>query len=836
MGTQEGDRIDLRPAETGPSADAPQEAEPASDSRGSSLPDWLKELARSPQQPTPVASPDSEQVEATSTTTPAQSAGAADDTTVVEVDAAGLALLIESFEDYNRLRRADPASERDERQNEISQAICLTLVLACEAELDPGPQKAQRQTPATLQNFQPSDLPEARVCGLWQQLAHGQARPGAAEQLASLVRGHLWEPVRWLAYRALAYLGHRRLLADLLPASEQLTLFQADAMLEASLAVGLSENWLEGVEGEGILPSDLCDKWKALLSAEWSLAYRDYAKDVEKRLEELTGDGDDQGPATFARTVKDRLAARAAAACARARLAGWRKNTDVMNGATARFLPAWEREYLTGLSLWQRDDPMSALSAIKAAMRLNPNQTAIKRALAGLLAARSPDEALSALDHDEPTRDMFAARAQLLARRGRYNEADYALKRCDAAHDECARFSWARARKQSRQRENMLQAALLERRGDWNKSGKAWRAAFPVERQEQASGSTAGGSLWLVENVRKVLREARQLYQARLQLRSDAAPQGWLGSLLEQRLVDGCNDMMAANVAGDSMFFRAAAMMEILPGRAARDFRRLLRQRDWVEQERRAGSARILFAGDALMRLGQVSEAARAYELAGDPQSSEVKDRRAVAMIYTKILEGAEPEAVLQALDDTVALASSSHWPRLLGALALLMAEKPNEAISALREAAGRGAPEKLCRNLTAMCVALSGSEAMGSEALPSLDLPEESEKILLLLCGFQAGSQQVREFLDSSGREWVTSLITDPHLASQRLLSQWCDQGKWDEALASADRLIGSGPVWARELAALVRVRHALERACRGEVEEADIELRELETLMQRG
>jgi hypothetical protein len=205
-------------------------------------------------------------------------------------------------------------------------------------------------------------------------------------------------------------------------------------------------------------------------------------------------------------------------------------------------------------------------------------------------------------------------------------------------------------------------------------------------------------------------------------------------------------------------------------------------------------------------------------------------------MIYAKILEGAQPEAVLKALDDTGALASSSHWSRLLGALALLMADKPNEAVSALQEAAKRGAPEKLCRNLMAMCVAMSGSEAAGSEGLPSLDLPEDSEKMLLLLCGFQAGSQQASEFLDSAGREWATSLITDPHLAAQGLLSQWCDQGKWDEALASADRLIRSGPVWARELAALVRVRHALERACRGEVEEADIELQEIESLMQLG
>jgi tetratricopeptide (TPR) repeat protein len=282
------------------------------------------------------------------------------------------------------------------------------------------------------------------------------------------------------------------------------------------------------------------------------------------------------------------------------------------------------------------------------------------------------------------------------------------------------------------------------------------------------------------------------------------------------------------------MFFRAVAVMDTLPERAAKDFQTLLRRRAWVEAERRVGGGRIIFAGDALLRLGQAQEAIHAYELVGDSPPPEVKERLAVALVYAEVLHHAEPPAILSVADRALSLAPDSPWPRLLAMLGLLIAGDVNSALPRLEAAEERGAPEIACRCLRSLCAIVSGTPAtVTDKELAALRLPREAEAVIRLLCDAEPEPTRIEAFVRALGEAWITHCPTDPSLMARRLLTAWCDDGKWDEALRFADELAHSSESWAVELATLARVRHALERAGRGELEEAERELRELEVAL---
>jgi hypothetical protein len=197
----------------------------------------------------------------------------------------------------------------------------------------------------------------------------------------------------------------------------------------------------------------------------------------------------------------------------------------------------------------------------------------------------------------------------------------------------------------------------------------------------------------------------------------------------------------------------------------------------------------------------------------------------------------AEPQAITRAAEQVAALAPASPWPPLLAALGRLIVGEAGEALTHLRAAEERGAPERACRCLRAVCAAASsGAAALTDDDLTALHLPVEVEAIVRLLCGPGEASTRLDGFVRTLGAGWISCCPIDPAIAARHLLATWCEAGQWEQALTLADELTHSGRPWAQELWTLTHVRHALERASRGELREAERELQALETPPQSG
>gem|GEM_PF-3191720 len=735
------------------------------------------------------------------------------------VDGDELARLMAALRDHDRARSPRSVSDEDERG--VLQAVCLALIAGpVELSVEFQPSPLLDQINAALRDAGPDDLPEARVCRLWLSCAAGTNEPGAVDQFAALVGESLWGPAQALVYRALSHFGRRRSLANLLPVSGSLTLAQADAWLEAAHAADPDEWFLDRLDASADewLPAAVRDPWRLLLAAEAALACGALSIATEGATEEtlaaLASEATEQPARSLAEAVSQRLSGRAAAALVRAQLAQGRDDDGALGGPARLWLPAWEREYLRSLARWRFGDREAAATGLRAALDLNPHQTSTRLALAALLAERSPEMALQTLEHEEPTREIYAARAALLARLGRYREAEETLNRgadVTAAGREPARFSWARGREQAQRREQTLRAALAEHHGDWSAADKAWRATLGEERHRS-------------------LLEARQLFAAGCELRSLAAGQNWRRSVLEQRAERLRRQLSDVPLGAGAMFFRAAAMMETAPQRAVKDFQTLLRRRAWVEAERRAGGGRIVCTGDALLSLGQVEEAVRAYRLADADAAPGVKERLAVAAVYAEVTRRSGAAAIAGEADRAMDSAPGSPWPQWMAALGLLMAGERETA--AQRLATGPDAPELIKRCLQAVCAALSGAGdgSVTDEELATLKAPPETEAIVRLLCGAGDEIAKCEALIESLGEAWIERCPADAQLVARRLIAAWRDEGDWDRALGLARQLERSGQAWAKEMAALTRVRHALEHASRGELAEAEAELRDVD------
>ena len=88
----------------------------------------------------------------------------------------------------------------------------------------------------------------------------------------------------------------------------------------------------------------------------------------------------------------------------------------------------------------------------------------------------------------------------------------------------------------------------------------------------------------------------------------------------------------------------------------------------------------------------------------------------------------------------------------------------------------------------------------------------------------------RIKSFINTLGEEWVARCPADPGLVARKLLTALCNESRWDEALKFADSLARHALAGAAEMAAMVRLRRALERGSRGELEDAERELAELE------
>ena len=732
-----------------------------------------------------------------------------------EIAAGAVTELLAAFQAFKQQRVA-PASDR--HQHEMLRAICTTLIA--------GPHELGQATRATplcesLRPLLQDSAPEARVCWLWLQCAAGESDPHITTQFVSLARENLWEPIQALIWRALAHFGRRQTLAATLNVNGPLSLIRADAWLDASHTTELDAGWhtrADTGQTENILPALVREQWRELLVAEASLARAEPTAAVEATLASLASLADSDTPRTYAAAQTQHIAVRAAAALVRARLA---RRCDVENALqepAANLLPSWEQDYLRALARWQTGDEAGAIELLEASLEANPDQTPTRLALATLLSARAPEKALGALAHDEPTREIYATRANLLARLCCYAEAKDALAHCEdntATGSEPSRFTFARGRVQTHQREQVLRALLAEHEGDWPSAEKFWR--------------TAGAGV-----ERKSWQDTRKLWTAQRELASSKPGQHWRRSQIEQTWKRGLHELGHVPLVGDALFFRAAALVGTEPERACKDLQTLLRQGAWVEAEQQSGAGRLIFAGDLLWRLGRPDEARRAYELAGESSTLEITERIAVARVCTELARSADAERISREVDAAHSLSSSSYWPQLLAALGLIRVGAIDNAREQLAQAAASGASENLCRVLHSLCNASHCTTELTLEEISELKLPEVIAAVLRYMFVGGPDSECVAALPRVLGERWLELCPTELQLTARRLLAALCEDDRWDEALECARALSRMDAGWARELYALVAVRHALTLALRGELETADDELRELELTLQ--
>ena len=737
------------------------------------------------------------------------------------LDAEDISRLMDSLKAHVRGRSVSLEIGSNEIQPDILQAVCLTLIIGPpELGLEPTSAPFQEQTLRILGDTNSNSIPEARVCQLWLACAVGEAGFEAADELIALAGEPLWNPVQALAYRSLAYFGRRDILTGLLPSEEPIHLYQADACLEATHTTDIDNDWLKHLLliSDDLLSPEIRSKWLTLLTAEVALAFGKVTRETEDSLVALLPLVNDRPPQTFSEAESRRIAIRAAAAVVRLRVAQRRDDGGVLTSPAGQMLPAWEREYLQALENWQSNNIDKAVATLQASLASNPYQTPNRLALAALLVASSPDTALSVLEHNKPTREMFSLQATLLARLGRYSEAENVLAYFYEKHNissEPARYSWARGRVQYQQRVQVLQAALTERRGNWSEADKAWESVY-------------------TDVQHKTILDTRHFFVAHRELGALATSQVWKRDLVKQRLKRWLHELGNIPLVGNALFFRAIAVEDHLPKRAVKDFLALLRRRAWLEAEGRVGSGRIVCVGDALLRLEQIQDAMHAYEIAIPFQQLEVKERLAVARVYTNILGHAEPKVIVEAADRAQTLAPTSPWPQVFAALGLLMEREPESALAHLEAAEARGAPEPICRCVRSLCFIISGTPVtMTDEELTALRLPKKVEATIHLICGTGSELARMEAFVHAFGEAWITHCPIDPVIIARQLLTVWCDNRRWSEALQFVDDLTRSGVSWAMELATLVRVRYALDRAFQGELKEAEQMLHELDVTL---
>ena len=547
--------------------------------------------------------------------------------------------LIAALEEHQRCRQPVTPEKDTERRAALRRAVCLMLA-AGPAELGTAGLSPQLKdlAGAALEDVRVDDEPEARVCRLWLACASNQMHAETASEWETLASESLWEPVRALAYRALAHLGRRQTLARLLPQRGPLSLAQADAWLEASHVEEHEEDVVARITaGESPLPRSVQDRWRALLQAEIALACQGVSPAVIASLATLLDFEAEPPPSPYGQAESRRLAARAAAALTRGHLALNRNDPGPLLSRAGKLLPVWERRYLQGLTSGQLHQDSKAAAALRTSLTQNSGQTAVRLALAVQISAGSPGASLQVLECEEPTRELLVTRAALLARQERFEEAEEALALLAGTRvpgREPWRFRWAQTQAHYGAQEQRLRTALAERRGDWKAARTWWQLAC----KHQPSLET--------------LHWARRLFAAEKELQRGSPGHGWQHSTVEQRRHHAEQKVGAVPLVGNALFFRAAASCKTQPQRAQEDLLTLLRQRAWVAREMSVGGGRLSAAGDLLLQLGLTAEAKRVYQRVGS--SAELKQRHAVALVYEQVRKRAAPEVVGKALDQAI--------------------------------------------------------------------------------------------------------------------------------------------------------------------------------------
>ena len=461
----------------------------------------------------------------------------------------------------------------------------------------------------------------------------------------------------------------------------------------------------------------LSDLWRRLLINESLLAAGVDAGGGQMALWPLVDLWrDTRAPRTFEEAVARRLAIRATGALARAAVARSESVADALTAPAAQLLPRWERNYLQGLNRWQADDRPAAMLSMREALHDNPWQLCVRHALATLLASDDPEAALEVLPADDACGGGLAARRSLLARLGRLDDVRPFDEGADLESvSEPARVSWPRGRALVQARALALRTAIAERAGDWRQAERVWRDAALT---------------W-----DKAVHRARVLWNFTRERSALGSSRAWRHDVLTRDIQRAAHELADVPLIGDALFFRAAALAEHSPERAARDFATLARQSGWLDAEIQVGGARAVYVSDALLRLGQVQPAIRLYTRLKNAGMRAVEGRLAVASVYDAVRRGAGHERVIDAIDRAGVQGDEAPWPRLIGALGLLAAGEIAHARTTLAAAASQGAA----------AAAQGGAADLQGTAAGAQGAAAGVGQVLQAICGAAAGRRSPR-------------------------------------------------------------------------------------------
>jgi tetratricopeptide (TPR) repeat protein len=657
---------------------------------------------------------------------------------------------------------------------------------------------------AILQEAAGNDPHEAHVCRLWIECAKERPTLSHADQFAGLLAQPLWRPAKALVFRALAHFGRRSELAHALPQDGRMSYWDADARVDAIHASSIRCGWTQqiGQDGEGLIHPESWRKWSALLEMETAIAYEGRVPEQKEDFAASLASSSVSSPRTYAEAVERRLAAQVAAAVTRVRLARGGGDGGLLASPAAQLLPSWERMYLQGLVRWVLKDYEGARACLESSMNANPWQNATRLALVALPVRRNNEELHSILATAEPTYEVLVTRSLLHVRTNGYEEAATFLQTCDTGvGHEPIRYTWAASGRHIRFQANALRTALAERRRDWRAAGSAWMMACQ-------------------DHDLRTLRTSRQLLEGTYESMEPMPQYSQRRADVQRGVSRAWYEMDSASLLGTDAFFRGAAALRTRPQQAAKDFRNLLARRSWAAAEIRAGGGRLLFLGDSLLRLGEASDARRAYEMAEQAGHSGAKDRLAMLKLLDTPERGVQPSATLSG--------SPSFWPLLMAALGLLRAGDGRNARSHVEQARRSGASANVCQCLSALCDLIAGSPSapISDGVVNSSGLSLKSKAILRFLLGGGDLAERLKTFTVACGEDWRTICPADPGVIVAHQAHALCEGGRYKEAVALVEDPAASGQPWAADLSALVRLRAALQQAMDGKLDEAEQEL----------
>ena len=690
---------------------------------------------------------------------------------------------------------------------------CVCLVLALTPH-ELGSELAQPALHAKLQELlngcDTAAFPEADACLQWLNCLADGGTQDAVDSFAVLADHELWPPVASLVWRALVHFGDRGGLAKRLPGEGDMSLFQADAWLDAALSarsVGSPVRRVTGSEDD-LLPPGSASLWRQLLGQECLLACGGDENVSEATLREVAAAASSDMPRTYEETVVQRLSARATAALVRYRLSKGRGDEGILDAFPANLLPAWEMEYLRGLVMWRLDDVPVAKGCLERALELNPHQGMVRLALAALPVGGCSDRALEILDIEDPSREVLLARAALLARSHQYDAAEEAMQSSEREQAPCEplRATWATAVSDREFRRAALRAALAESRREWSAAEIAWREACKDKR-------------------RGTLAMSRQLFAATTEL--ELAPAGEDSrrvSRVRRERERVYHQLGRRPLVGTETFFRGVAVKDSDPTQSERDLISLSHRHSWVESEQSVGGGRLVALGNELARLGRFDSAAETYEHAASCGADGLDSRLALCKLCLAIDDATGADAIESALVVAAQGMPESPFPFAVAAAGLLMNGHAEASSAKIDRAVELGASESLCESLRAIGDIVEGTpHPLAESVLRALHASREATAILRLLAGEGELAIRLREFVEAVGEKWVSSCPVDVDVSARSHVLELCDAGEWDEADRFLAGLDDSGASLDPSLRAFVQLRRALTVAIQGELAEGE-------------